>query len=187
MKSKKNWMGVILIISAILVFGSCGGSNNIDGIWEGQFMGAPAEFVFVNDMCFFKGGRSIDRAKFSYSKGEGVLSLFSDLKFTVKGKTLTLNQRDGEAIFTKKDGKAPVEIAGIWKEPRDYYVIIINDLVIMTDGDDMYSDIGTYSFKDNSGSFNMYKDSNATFTVSGNTLNTIEGRDEEKYTYTKIY
>jgi len=184
---KKAWIIAFTVIIGFGVTACGGGSNNIDGIYEGQFMGDPAEFVFINDMFFIKGGRSISRAKFTYSNGEGVLSLFSDLKFTVKGKKLTLNQRDGEAVFTKKDGKAPVEIAGIWKEPRDYYVIIVNDLVIMTDEDDRYNEFGTYSFKNNSGSFNMYRDNNVTFTVSGNTLNTIEGEDEEKYTYTKLY
>jgi hypothetical protein len=195
MKKTNNFMAIlktvlVIAFAAIIGFGvtACGGgSNNIDGIWEGQFMGSPAEFIFVNDMFFIKGRRSIDSAKFSYSKGEGVLSLFSDLKFTVKGKTLTLNQRDGEVVFTKKDGKAPGEIAGIWKEPRGFYVIIINDLIIMTDEDDKYSEFGTYSFKNNSGSFNMDNDYNGTFTVSGNILNAIEGEDEEKYTYTKIY
>jgi hypothetical protein len=176
MKHSLKWMVLCLVLVAF--FSGCGGGGKFSGVWTARTYDTDVALAFIDDLCFLVIGRNdIKYSTYTFLKNEGILVTdLGNIPVLLKGNSLTLTY-DGTTIVFVKDTKAkeaPASINGIWRGPTPWLFAFVNEKVFIIDEDEDL-DYGTYTFADNSGSFETeIYDWEMEFTVKGNTLTTSD-------------
>jgi hypothetical protein len=172
------WKWVILCLTLAVLLPGCGGGNSFDGVWKGTIEGYDLELAFIDDYIFMIFDEyDIEFSTYTFMWKEGILETnIGNFPAVLKGNTLTLNVEGTSVVFDKdtRTAKAPASIRGVWKGPDPWVFAFINDKVYIVDEDED-PDFGTYTFNNNSGSFETENYSwEMDFTVKGNTLTTSD-------------
>ena len=115
MKKYNRLVAALAMCFSLILLGSCSPDSKLVGTWQGDgsldMMGMEAPYEFVTKWAFDESGQAIATVEeaeiaFKYSATDDTITLNDGemswgVRYSVKGKTLSIETGDGAAVFTK--------------------------------------------------------------------------------------